>query len=131
MAAYHLAEVYNTEGDYAAADALLQSLPQRFNPDEAARHEYENYMNLQRLRESVAGNWYRQTDTEISELQQVAESDSPVHEISVYELTGRTMMTIENCSSIVTINVVSLPRGIYLLRAVTENGVKTARFVKN
>ena len=59
------------------------------------------------------------------------ESDSPVREISVYELTGRTMMTIENCSSIVTINVVSLPRGIYLLRAVTENGVKTARFVKN
>ena len=101
------------------------------NPDEAARHEYENYMNLQRLRESVAGNWYRQTDTEIAELQQVVESDSPVREISVFELTGRTMMTIENCSSIVTINVVSLPRGIYLLRAVTENGVKTARFVKN
>ncbi|MBO7465685.1 MAG: T9SS type A sorting domain-containing protein, partial [Bacteroidales bacterium] len=131
VAAYHLAEVYNTEGDYAAADALLQSLPQRFNPDEAARHEYENYMNLQRLRESVAGNWYRQTDTEIAELQQVVESDSPVREITVYSLTGQVMMTIENCPSPTAINVVSLPRGIYLLHAVTDNGVKTARFVKN
>ena len=210
VAAYHLAEVYNTEGDYAAADALLQSLPQRFNPDEAARHEYENYMNLQRLRESVAGrdtshnvptaNWYRMTDAEIADMQQVAEydngraarmakeilcffhhicyedepllpewdggadgrglhrdamnrvstnanglrihpnpanttltveSDSPVREITVYNLTGQVMMTIENCPSPASINVVSLPRGIYLLRAVTDNGVKTARFVKN
>ena len=38
---------------------------------------------------------------------------------------------VENCQSPATINVVSLPRGIYLLRAVTEEGVKTARFVKN
>ena len=59
------------------------------------------------------------------------ESDSPVREITVYDLTGRVMLTVENCSSLVTLNVVSLPRGIYLLRAVTDNGVKTARFVKN
>ena len=197
--AYQLAEVYNTEGDYAAADALLASLPQRFNPDEPSRAEYGNYLNLQRLRENVAGNWYRQTDVEIAELQRVAEydggraarmakeilcffhhicyedeplfdlegigerglrgdavhhvstdnadglrlhpnpanttltveSDSPVREITVYDLTGRVMLTVENCSSLVTLNVVSLPRGIYLLRAVTDNGVKTARFVKN
>ncbi len=210
VAAYQLAEVYSTEGNYAAAAALLQSLPQQFNPDEAARHEYENYMNLQRLRESVAGrdtshnvptaNWYRMTGAEIADMQQVAEydngraarmakeilcffhhicyedepllpewdggaggrglyrdamnrvstnatglrihpnpanttltveTDSPVREITVYNLTGQVMMTIENCPSPATINVASLPRGIYLLRAVTDNGVKTARFVKN
>ena len=74
--AYQLAEVYNTEGDYAAADALLASLPQRFNPDEPSRNEYGNYLNLQRLRENVAGNWYRQTAAEIAELQRVAEYDN-------------------------------------------------------
>ena len=86
VAAYQLAEVYSTEGNYAAAAALLQSLPQQFNPDEAARHEYENYMNLQRLRESVAGrdtshnvptaNWYRMAGAEIADMQQVAEYDN-------------------------------------------------------
>ena len=59
------------------------------------------------------------------------ESDSPVREITIYDLTGRTMMTVENCSSPANVNVVPLPAGIYLLRAVTDNGVKTARFVKN
>jgi HPt (histidine-containing phosphotransfer) domain-containing protein len=195
--AYLLAEVYSTEGDYAAADALLASLPQRFSPDEPSRNEYGNYLNLQRLRENVAGNWYRQAEAEIADLQQVAEydngraarmakeilcffhhicyedeplfdldgigergihgdgvrptanadglhlhpnpanttltveSDSPVRTITIYDLTGKTMLTVANCPSPATINVVSLPRGIYLLRAVTDNGVKTARFVKN
>ncbi|MBO7382626.1 MAG: T9SS type A sorting domain-containing protein, partial [Muribaculaceae bacterium] len=39
--------------------------------------------------------------------------------------------TVENCSSPATVNVVPLHAGIYLLRAVTDNVVKTARFVKN
>jgi len=195
--AYLLAEVYSTEGDYAAADALLASLPQRFSPDEPSRNEYGNYLNLQRLRENVAGNWYRQAEAEIADLQQVAEydngraarmakeilcffhhicyedeplfdldgigeraihgdgvrptanadglhlhpnpanttltveSDSPVRTITIYDLTGKTMLTVENCPLPATVNVVSLPRGIYLLRAVTDEGVKTARFVKN
>ena len=59
------------------------------------------------------------------------ESDSPVREITIYDLTGRTMMTVENCPSPATINVISLPRGIYLIHAVTDNGIKTARFVKS
>lgn len=59
------------------------------------------------------------------------ESDSHVREITVYDLTGRTMLTAGNCPSPAIINVVSLPCGIYLLHAVTDNGVKTARFVKN
>jgi subtilisin family serine protease len=201
VAAYQLAEVYSHEGDYAAANAVLSSLPERFNPDEASRNEYGNYLALQRLRENVSGNWYRQTDTEIADLQRVAEydngraarmakeilcffhhicyedepilpelsdgaigernarrdgarpvstttgnltlhpnpahttltveSDSPVREITIYDLTGKTMMTVGNCPSPATVNVVSLPRGIYLLRAVTEEGAQTARFVKN
>ena len=63
------------------------------------------------------------------------ETDSPVREITVYDLTGKTMMTVNvranDYSSQQAVNVVSLPRGIYLLRAVTDNGLKTARFVKN
>lgn len=59
------------------------------------------------------------------------ESDSSVRTITIYDLTGKTMLTVENCPSPATVNVVSLPRGIYLLRAVTDNGMKTARFVKN
>ena len=76
VAAYQLAEVYSHAGDYAAANALLTCLPEQFNPDEASRNEYGNYLALQRLRENVAGNWYRQTDGEIAELQQVAEYDN-------------------------------------------------------
>ena len=63
------------------------------------------------------------------------ESDSPVREITIYDLTGKTMMTVNvranDYSSQQAINISSLPAGIYLLRAVTDNGVKTARFVKN
>jgi len=67
------------------------------------------------------------------------ESDSPVREITVYDLTGRVMMTAGNgtvetwgtASLTHTLNVSSLPAGIYLLHAVTDNGVKTARFVKD
>lgn len=67
------------------------------------------------------------------------ESTSPIREITVYDLTGRVMMTAGNgtvetwgtASLTHTLNVSSLPAGIYLLHAVTDNGVKTARFVKN
>ena len=41
--------------------------------DSTDTDEYRNYLALQQLRENVAGNWYRQTETEIAELQQVAE----------------------------------------------------------
>ena len=61
------------------------------------------------------------------------ESASPVREITVYDLMGRTMMTTGNGTASLThsLNVSSLPAGIYILRAVTNNGVRTARFVKN
>ncbi len=202
VSAYQLAEVYSMEGDMAAAATLLASLPQRFSPDEAARNEYANYMALQQLRETVAGNWYAMTDTDIAAMQRVAEYDngraarmakeilcffhhicyeddmalnlgdigerallggrtqdgrtrcvptdngltiypnptgstlpvestSPIREITVYDLAGRVMMTVDGGDAISVMDVSSLPNGIYLLRAVTDNGVETGRFVKN
>ena len=70
------------------------------------------------------------------------ESASPIREITVYDLSGRVMMTMggNGTASVETthalslrqdINVSSLPAGIYLLRVVTEKGVETGRFVKN
>ena len=209
VAAYQLAEVYSMEGDLAAAAALLSSLPQQFITNEAARNEYANYMALQQLRETVAGNWYTMTDSDIAAMQQVAEYDngraarmakeilcffhhicyedepmleldgigernlqggrtqngrtlcvptmddglviypnptggtltvetaSPIRTLTVYDLAGRVMMTVdggtvETChGASLQVDVSSLPNGIYLLRAVTDNGVETGRFVKN
>ena len=70
------------------------------------------------------------------------ESASPIRQITVYDLSGRVMMTMggNGTASVETthalslrqdINVSSLPAGIYLLRVVTEKGVETGRFVKN
>ena len=203
VAAYQLAETYSMEGDLAAAAALLASLPQQFSPDEAARSEYANYMSLQQLRETVAGNWYLMTDSDIAAMQQVAEYDngraarmakeilcffhhicyedellwdldgigernlrgdgacpiattddgtlrlhpnptggiltvesaSPIRTLTVYDLAGRVMMTVDgganDYSPLRIMDVSSLPNGIYLLRAVTDSGVETGRFVKN
>ena len=199
VAAYQLAETYSMEGDLAAAATLLASLPQQFTPDEASRSEYANYMALQQLRETVAGNWYAMTDTDIAAMRQVAEYDngraarmskeilcffhhicyedeplwdmdgigeralrgdgacpgattndgtlrihpnptthtltvetaSPIRTLTVYDLAGRVMMTVDGGDAISVMDVSSLPNGIYLLRAVTDSGVETGRFVKN
>ena len=74
VSAYQLAEVYSQEGGLSTAAALLAALPQQFIPDEAACSEYSNYMALQQLRETVAGNWYLMTDTDIEAMQRVAEN---------------------------------------------------------
>ena len=206
VSAYQLAEVYSMEGALAAARTLLSALPQRFSPDEAARSEYANYMALQQLRETVAGNWYQMTDSDIAAMQQVAEynngraarmakeilcffhhicyedellwdldgieernlqggrtdggrtlcvptmddglviypnptggtltveSASPIREITVYDLSGRVVVEAQCFASPqpqYAINVSSLQNGLYLLKAVTDSGVQTARFVKN
>ena len=65
------------------------------------------------------------------------ETTNPIREITVYDLAGRVMMTaeggtVETChGASLQVDVSSLPNGIYLLRAVTDNGVETGRFVKN
>ena len=71
--AYLLAEVYSTERDWTAARGVLASIPLRFVMDSTDADEYGNYLVLQRLRENVEGNWYRQSQPEIAELQSVAE----------------------------------------------------------
>ena len=68
------------------------------------------------------------------------EATSPIRGITVYDLSGRVVMTagvngiaVETrfiASLQYTINVSSLPGGLYILRAITENGVATGRFVK-
>lgn len=63
------------------------------------------------------------------------ETTNPIREITVYDLAGRVMMTADgganNHSPLRIMDVSSLPNGIYLLRAVTDSGVETGRFVKN
>ena len=65
------------------------------------------------------------------------ESASPIREITVYDLSGRVMMTagggiVETChGASLQMDVSSLQGGIYLLRVLTEKGVETGRFVKN
>ena len=65
------------------------------------------------------------------------ESDSPIRTLTVYDLAGRVMMTVdggtvETChGASLQVDVSSLPNGIYLLRAITDSGVETGRFVKN
>ena len=65
------------------------------------------------------------------------ESASPIREITVYDLSGRVMITagggiVETChGASLQMDVSSLQGGIYLLRVVTDRGVETGRFVKN
>ena len=62
------------------------------------------------------------------------ESASPIREITVYDLSGRVVVGTQYFASPqpqYAINVSSLQNGLYLLKAVTDSGVQTARFVKN
>ena len=61
------------------------------------------------------------------------EATSPIREITVYDLSGRVVVETRCSTSLqpqCTLNVSSLPGGLYILRAITENGVATGRFVK-
>ena len=68
------------------------------------------------------------------------ESASPIREITVYDLSGRVVVEAQNITVVEAqnfspqqypLNVSSLQNGLYLLKAVTDSGVQTARFVKN
>lgn len=50
-----------------------------------------------------------------------------VREVSVMDVAGRTVITLNNTNSI---DVRALAAGIYMLRVATENGVATQKFVK-
>ena len=59
------------------------------------------------------------------------EAGSRIHEVTVYDLAGRVVMTADGGNELITsVQVASLPDGIYLLRIVTDNGVETKRLVK-
>lgn len=51
--------------------------------------------------------------------------------LSVLDLSGRTVLTSAASKGQNTIDVSSLPDGIYLLQLQTENSISSARFVKN
>lgn len=50
-----------------------------------------------------------------------------VREVSVMDVSGRNVMTLNNTNSI---DVRTLAAGVYMLRVATENGVATQKFVK-
>ena len=80
-AKYSLVNSYFEVGEYALARQELASIPQRFalTTDELA--EYDNFCQYQSLRESVyaSGRNYAQfTETEIAELQTIAERNTGV-----------------------------------------------------
>ena len=55
-----------------------------------------------------------------------------VNEISIVDINGRTVKTINNAfNSEVEINVSDLTSGVYFLNVATENGVAKSKFVKN
>lgn len=68
------------------------------------------------------------------------EAAAPIREITVYDLSGRMIMTINGDGIAAgtqfittlqyTLSIAFLPNGLYLLKAVTDSGVATGRFVK-
>lgn len=71
---YLMAETQSTEGLWDKARATLEDIPVRFELDDSEKDEYTQYGSLQSLREAVSGNWYKLSDSQIAEMQQVAES---------------------------------------------------------
>ena len=61
------------------------------------------------------------------------ESDSPIREITVYDLTGHAVAVETRCTTSLQriLNTSSLPAGIYILNVITEKGTKTTKLVKN
>ena len=62
------------------------------------------------------------------------ESASAIRGITVYDQTGRTVSATQANSyspQQQSLNITSLPSGIYIMKVVTENGTETAKFIKN
>ena len=51
-------------------------------------------------------------------------------EIALYDMTGRQIQTIKTKNKVTKINTASLPQGVYLVAAKTENTVVNAKIVK-
>ena len=61
------------------------------------------------------------------------ESASAIRKITVYDMAGHAVMVETMCTSSLqqVVNTTSLHAGIYLVKAVTDQGTETAKFVKN
>jgi len=59
------------------------------------------------------------------------EVESNINAISVVNLMGQQVVTESNINgNLATVNVASLPNGMYIVRVVTEKGIATKRFMK-
>ena len=58
-------------------------------------------------------------------------SDTPIISLTIYDMTGRTILVQENCGTGATMNTSSLRKGIYLLYVTTTSGTATKKLVVN
>ncbi len=58
------------------------------------------------------------------------ESDSPIKSIAMFDVQGRNLYTKGSNSTSDTLDFSSYPNGIYLIRVITEEGIKTEKIVK-
>ena len=49
--------------------------------------------------------------------------------LTLFDVTGRRQMQCQNTSSEVTIDVSTLPQGVYMLQYTSQRGTSTTRFV--
>ncbi len=198
---YLMVETQSAEGLWDKARATLEDIPVRFELDDSEKDEYTQYGSLQSLREAVSGNWYKLSDSQIAEMQQVAESgngraarmakeilcffhhicyeDAPfldemdqpefgtrglavgkadpdnaltlspnpanstvtlqlsdpqdeIRQITVANMQGQVMLSLAvNATTPYTLDISSLPAGIYVMRVLTANGqTLTGKMVK-
>jgi hypothetical protein len=74
-AKYALAESYMQTGDYSSANNILLQIPASFDFSEQEMIEHENYMQFTNLKANIyntSRTWYQLTESEISELQDIA-----------------------------------------------------------
>lgn len=60
----------------------------------------------------------------------LVQSQTPVHEFEIYDLTGCLIMRKKTMSNAFQVDVTNLPSGLYMLKCVSRNTVETQRFVK-
>ena len=60
----------------------------------------------------------------------IVESIGDIRQCEVYSITGQLLLSLTNCSERLEIPVEKLPAGTYLVRLVTDQFVKTSKFIK-
>ena len=58
-------------------------------------------------------------------------SDLQINNIEIYDIAGRTVETsLQQPNSVKTINISSLPQGVYMVKVYTNEGVAVRKIVK-